>query len=182
MRVHGVCVASGIVISYCFIKIIENNKNYLKILFEKERFSLQNGCAYPLGLCKMGMHTPMVSIFMLMFFFAQRSGSTDGDDVELSPMICKCFYTLRCPAFGLIFLHNGCTWCTCCFCSVIQLCFTKIIKKTWELSKSILFEKRNGLLCKMGAHTPWISKKMGARCGGPIFIIPGSPSKKVNLW
>ena len=63
-----VYVCFCIVNSYCSIKIIENNKNYLKILFEKERFSLQNGCAYPLGLYKMGMHAPMVSIFMFMFF------------------------------------------------------------------------------------------------------------------
>ena len=168
MRVHGVCVVSGIVISYCSIKIIENNKNYLKILFEKERFSLQNGCAYPLGLCKMGMHTPMVSIFMLMFFFAQRSGSTDGDDVELSPMICKCFYTLRCPAFGLIFLHNGCAWCTCCFCSVIQLCFTKIIKKTWELSKSILFEKETVFSAKWVRILPE-SLQNGCAMWGSLF-------------
>jgi len=67
MRVRGVCCFC-IVNSYCSIKIIENNKNYVKILFEKERFSLQNGCAYPLGLYKMGMHAPMVSIFMFMFF------------------------------------------------------------------------------------------------------------------
>ena len=35
-------------------------------------FSLQNGCAYPLGLCKMGVRAPMVSIFMFMFFSFSR--------------------------------------------------------------------------------------------------------------
>ena len=79
-------------------------------------FSLQNGCAYRLGLCKIGVRAPMVSIFMFMFFFAQRSGSTDGDNVELSPMICKCVYTLRCPSFGLKSLQDGCALRMCCFC------------------------------------------------------------------
>ena len=77
-----------IVFSYCSIKIIGNNQNYLKILFEKERFSLQNGCAYPLGLYKIGMHAPMVSIFMLMFFFfpgSSQNGSSFGstDDIDV---------------------------------------------------------------------------------------------------
>ena len=35
-------------------------------------FSQQNGCAYPLGLCKMGVRAPMVSIFMFMFFSFSR--------------------------------------------------------------------------------------------------------------
>ena len=45
---------------------------YLKITGLKEMFSLQNGCAYPLGLCKMGVRAPMVSIFMFMFFSFSR--------------------------------------------------------------------------------------------------------------
>ena len=104
--------------------------NYISEDTGLKKKSLQNGCAYPPGLCKMGVRAPMVSIFMFIFFFffAQSSGSPDGDDVHLCSMICKCVYTLRFPAFGLKSLQDGCALRMCCFCIVIQYCSIKIIK------------------------------------------------------
>ena len=74
-----------IVISYCSIKIIENNKNYISEDTGLKRhvfstkwvcippWSLQNGRACPHGLY---FHVHV------LFFFAQSSGSIDGDDVS----------------------------------------------------------------------------------------------------
>ena len=150
-----------IVISYCSIKVIENIQNYIsEDTGLKEMFSLQNGCAYPLGLCKMGVRAPMVSIFMFMFFSFSRKAVAEHWWwwCELSPMICKCFYTFRCPAFGLKSLHNGCALCMCCFCIVIDYCSSKIIKYWWGSSKHMIFKKETVFFTKwvcMGYIMPW---------------------------
>ena len=86
-------------------------------------------------------------------------------------MICKCFYTFRCPAFGLKSLRNGCALCMCCFCIVIWYCSIKIIKYWWRSSKRMIFKKRNGLLYKNGFA--W-----GTSYPEKVAIIPSS----IILW
>ena len=135
-------------------------------------FSLQNGCAYPLGLCKMGVRAPMVSIFMFMFFSFSRKAVVALMVMMLSyvPMICKCVYTLRCPAFGLKSLQDGCALRMCCFCIVIQYCSSKIIKYWWGSSKHMIFKKK------------WFSLQNGFAWGTSypekVAIIPSS----IILW
>ena len=124
MGVHGAYVVSALLFyiipskSSKIIRII-----YLKILVLKKIFFLykmgvlppwsqQNGRACPHGLY---FHVH------LLFFFAQSSGSTDGDDVHLCSMICKCVYTLRFPAFGLKSLQDGCALCMCCFALLFNI-------------------------------------------------------------
>ena len=71
-------------------------------------WSLQNGSAYLHGLyvhvhvlffvlvgLKIGK--PLVTLMMMMMMMMM---------MQLCSMICKCFYALKCPAFGLKFLLN----------------------------------------------------------------------------
>ena len=72
MGVHGAYVVSALLFHIVPSKSSKIRRIiYLKILVKKI-FSLQNGCAYPPGLCKMGVRAPMVSIFMFIFFSFSR--------------------------------------------------------------------------------------------------------------
>ena len=130
MVVHGAYVVSALlfhIVPSKSSKIIRIK--YLKILVKKNIFSTKWVCVPPWSLqngraCPHGLYFHV----HLLFFFAQSSGSTDGDDVHLCSMICKRVYTLRFPAFGLKSLQDGCALRMCCFCIVIQYCSIKIIK------------------------------------------------------
>ena len=143
-----------IVISYCSIKVIENIQNYIsEDTGLKEMFSLQNGCAYPLGLCKMGVRAPwsLFSCSCSFLFRAKQWQSTDGDDASYLPW------------FASVSTHSGVllsdwslyTMGVHCVCVVFALLLIIVPVKssnTDEDHLSIWYSKKKRFLYKMGLH------------------------------
>ena len=132
MGVHGVRVVSASLFNCASLRSSKNRGNYPKAFFsKKKRSSLQNGCAYSLSLYIIQVRAPGGPYFHISWFAFKKGQPLVTLIVTFDCVLWSATVFRHCSALfsGLkSLLHNGCSWCICCFCIVISYCSIKFIE------------------------------------------------------